>query len=87
MNFVIYILSYFFIIFSILGYGYLFHNIFFKSEKINLGYLGIFGIFSLTLISYLSNFFIEHNKYHNLVIMVFGFALNIALFHQNLVSY
>ena len=47
---------------SIIGYGYFFaNNISTYNKNANIGYLGIYGIFILTLISYLTNLILSHN--------------------------
>ena len=73
MNLIIYIFFYAAIYLSILGYGFLYFKIINCNPiKINIGYIGLGGIFILILISYLTNFFLEHNIYHNLFILFFG---------------
>ena len=58
---------------SIIGYGYFFSNNILKYNKnANIGYIGIYGIFLLTLISYLSNLFLPHDFIHNYIIIFFG---------------
>ena len=69
---------YWIILFSIIGYGYLFSKFFFlKSSENNyvgcVGYAGFYGIFSLLLISYLSSFLVPHNLFFNSIIIGFGF--------------
>jgi hypothetical protein len=66
---------YFAIFFSILGYGFLLSFYVFKKNElrfINYGYLGIFGILFLILISYTTNLIIPHNKIHNFFIISSG---------------
>ena len=66
---------YFTIFFSILGYGFLLSFYVFKKNElrfINYGYLGIFGILFLILISYTTNLVIPHNKIHNFFIISSG---------------
>ena len=60
------------IILSIIGYGKIFSYIFLKNIKLDISQLGFFGIFFLIIISYITNFFFEHNYIHNLVILSFG---------------
>jgi hypothetical protein len=72
MNLFLYLSFYVFILFSILGYGSIFHKFFLKKEKINLGYFGFFGIFSLLIISYTLNMFIPLSAYINLSILLIG---------------
>ena len=73
MNFFILIISYFLIVTSIIGYGLLFSFLINKNYlTLNIGYLGIFGYFFLSFISYFTNLFIPHSETHNLLIHVFG---------------
>ena len=74
MNVFLYFFFYFLLLFSIIGYGYLFKLFFFKQEKLNLGYCGIYGIFILTICSYLANFFISINQYFNSLILLIGIS-------------
>jgi hypothetical protein len=74
MNVFVYFTFYFLLLFSVLGYGYLFKVIFLKQEKLNLGYCGLYGIFSLTICSYLANFFISINLYFNSLILIIGLS-------------
>jgi len=58
---------------SIIGYGFLISRIINKDLLIlNIGYQGLFGIFSLTFISYLTIFFMKHNYLHNITIHFMG---------------
>ena len=51
---------------SIIGYGYFFaNNILTYNKNTNIGYFGIYGIFILTLISYLTNLSISVNFFNN----------------------
>jgi hypothetical protein len=85
---------YFAIFFSILGYGFLLSSYVFKKNElrsINYGYLGIFGILLLILISYTTNLIIPHNKIHNIFIissgLFFFFYFNKSYFlKRNLLS-
>ena len=72
MNFFFYISFYFLLLTSIIGYGYFFANFFSKKNESNLGYIGLYGIFLLILISYVSNFFIAHSLHFNSLILLFG---------------
>ena len=60
------------IILSIIGYGKIFSYIFLKNIKLDISQLGFFGLFFLIIISYITNFFFEHNYIHNLIILSFG---------------
>ena len=74
LNFLIFFAYYFIILLSILGYGYILLS-FEKINKnfLNLGYVGLIGIFFLIIYSYLSNLLIPHSKIHNIVFIIIGF--------------
>ena len=88
MSSIITLLTYYWlIIFSIIGYGLLFNKIFLRSESRNLGFIGIYGIFSLLLISYISSFFLPHTQIFNLVVLLLGlinFFINKVIFDKEL---
>ena len=70
--FILYILLF---IFSIIGHGEIFSRIVYKDfTKLNLGYIGIIGFFSLSVYSILSSFFFAHNYLHNTIIHMVGLA-------------
>ena len=76
------LLSYYWLItFAIIGYGLLFNRIFVKDDSVDIGYIGIFGIFILVLISYISHFFTPHNQIFNTIILISG--LIILYFNKN----
>ena len=90
MELILYILTYFLFAFNVIGYGNVFaKNILYYNNKANIGFIGIYGIFTLTLISYLTNLFIEHNYIHNLIILILGiiffiqYVLSIKNFRNN----
>ena len=59
--------------FSYIGFGIFFNNIIFKNTKtLNLGHLGLLGIFFLITLSYLTSLFIPHNSPHNIVVLMMG---------------
>ena len=67
---------YFASIISTFGYGlYLQRIINIPFNKNCLGYSLLIGFFFLTIYSYFSNFFYEHNIYHNLLILILGLYL------------
>ena len=73
LNTLIFIIFYFAIIFSVLGYGYLVLN--FSKNKYafnSIGYIGLIGILSLIVISYLSHFFVSHNYIFNSFLLIIG---------------
>ena len=58
---------------STIGYGYL--STYLINKKIynyNIGYQGLFGFFSLVIISILTSFFFSHNFVHNTIIHLIG---------------
>ena len=74
-----YFLLYFFtllIVFSTIGYGFVFSKIVNKEFlKLNLGYIGLLGLLCLTIISYSTIFFTPHNFVHNLILHFIGIFL------------
>ena len=81
VNFFIYIIFYLLILYSLIGYGNIFSNIFIqKKNYISLGYVGIYGIFTFIFFSYLISFFIPHNFYVNSLFVFIGFSLFIYYF-------
>ena len=71
-----YLVYYFLISISILGYGLLINKNFNINSR-NLGIIGFIGIFFLILVSYLSTLFIAHDYNFNLFILIVGLALAI----------
>ena len=70
LTFFLYVLVF---ISSSIGYGVIFSKIFEKEFlKLNLGYIGIIGIFFLTFISAITSFFYPHNFYHNTILHLVG---------------
>ena len=83
MNFFLYLSYYFLLLSSIIGYGYFFTNFFLKKNDSNLGYIGLYGIFLLILISYVSNFFIAHGLNFNFLILLFGLGSFLLFIFNN----
>ena len=63
---------YWIIIISIVGFGILFNKIFYKSSEKDIGFLGIYGIFFLIFISYISSFFLPHSELFNSIVIFIG---------------
>ena len=82
MNFFYFISFYFLFLFSIVGYGNLFKNIFNKKEN-NLGYIGIYGILTLIIFTYFINFFIPIYSTLSLFLLVLGVCLFINFLINN----
>ena len=94
MEIIKFLLLYSLSIVSIIGYGLFFslkltkYNNFTKSN-ISVGYLGLFGIFFLTLISYFTNLFIPHSNEHNIIILLLGiiFFFYLRFKYQNKIKF
>ena len=82
MNFFFFISFYFLFLFSIVGYGNLFKNIF-RIKENNLGYLGILGIFILIIFTYFINFFIPIYPTLSLFLLIIGISLFIEFLINN----
>ncbi len=72
-NYLIFIISYFLIVLSVVGHGVLA----IKLTKTNIsikeiGFVGLIGIFFLILYSYITHFFISHNFLHNIIFISIG---------------
>ena len=75
---------YFFIPFSLIGYGLGFQRLAIKNYlNFNFGYAGLFGVFLLIIYSYTSHIFIAHFKLHNLFILMVGFLSYLFFFYKN----
>ena len=73
MELIYFILTYFLLTISILGFGFLFaKKITTYNVNISIGYAGLYGIFLLTLISYITNLIIKHDYLHNLILLIIG---------------
>ncbi len=57
---------------SILGFGFFVNEKLIKYKTNNLGSIGLIGIFSLLLISYLASQFVAHSKSFNLIVISLG---------------
>ena len=71
--YLIFIISYFLIILSVVGHGLLA----IKLTKTNIsteeiGFIGLIGIFFLILYSYITHFFISHDYFHNIIFITIG---------------
>ena len=74
----IFIITFYFCFFSILGYGYFSKVLFFKNYTTNqeyLIYLGFYGLVLITLISLITSLFVSHNYYHNIILHIIGLIL------------
>ena len=84
MNILIFSISYFLIVLSVVGYGLLFSSSLNTStKKINFGYAGLLGLFVLIIYSYASSFFLPHTITHNSIVIIFGIALFLLSIKKN----
>ena len=73
MELIYFILIYFLFTFTVIGFGFFFaKNISSFNSYSNIGYIGLYGVFLLTLISYLTNLVVKHDFLHNYLILIFG---------------
>ena len=76
INLLIFILFFYILLVSTIGYGILFKNLCFGKindfEKENSIFIGFYGLFFLTLISTFSNLFFPHNFLHNTILHLIG---------------
>ncbi len=77
MDFFHFIIIYLTLIISVIGYGFSFSKIItkyndFTNVSCSIGMIGIYGIFFLIFVSYLTNLVLPHNNIHNLIIIIFG---------------
>ena len=86
INFYTFFVFYFFIICSILGYGFFITDTVGKSvSSENIGYKGLTAIFFFTIYSYFTSLFIKHGFYHNIIFLGLGFIFFIIKF-KNLIK-
>ncbi len=64
---------YWLILLSITGYGLLFSKLFIADEKKEIGYIGLYGVFFLIIISYITSFFLSHTLLFNSIVIFSGF--------------
>ena len=63
---------YFFILFSIIGYGHFIKKNVLDIKTNNTGYIGFIGIFFIITYSYLSSVLFPHSKIHNFIFHTLG---------------
>lgn len=73
LNLLIFIFYSFIILLSVIGYGFIFVNFFFKKKKdIEISLIGIFGLFVIFLLSSFTHLFMSHYYFHNFFIIIIG---------------
>ena len=80
-NLILLFTYYFIIIISILGYGLYFLKLLDKKiTNNNFGYVGLFGLYTILIYSYVSNFFFAHSYTHNILLITLGIILFLVKF-------
>lgn len=77
-NILIFILSFYFLLFSTIGYGIFFNNLCFGKDKNFYErsiFIGFYGLFSITFISLITSIFLAHTFIHNLFLHFLGILL------------
>ena len=80
IDLIIFLLYFYFCLFSVIGHGLIFQRILFKqiNKKNNLDknflFTGFYGLMLLTIISFLTSYFLPHNQLHNIILHFFGFS-------------
>ena len=73
MNYLLIYFSALLITFSIIGHGFILSRLVNKELlKFNVGYIGLVGLLSLVIISYVTIFFVKHGFIHNLILHSVG---------------
>ena len=87
MNIFLYILFFYIIILSVIGYGLFFKTFFLKKNNVlDLGFIGFYGIFFLTLISYVISIFSPISENINLIIAFVG-LVSFVFFQKKIKKY
>ena len=81
MDIIFIFLSFFLIIFSIIGYGNISSLI--LKRTFSFSELGFYGLISMILISYVSNFVVPHNYIHNVIVILVGIVFFLLLLFRS----
>ena len=74
-NYLIFLISYFLIVLSVVGHGFLAIKLTKTNVSVEeIGFVGLVGIFFLILYSYLTHFFISHGYLHNIIFIFVGLS-------------
>ena len=90
-NIIIFFLTFYILLISVIGYGILFQNLCFgtikdmRDQKVI--YTGFYGLFLITLISLITSLFISHNFIHNILLHLVGILSFIFLKVKNKKNY
>jgi hypothetical protein len=90
-DYIIFFISFYFLFFSVIGYGLYFQSLCFEKIK-NFNdeksiFVGFYGLFFVTLISLLTSLFLPHNFTHNLILHIIGLIYFIFYKAQNKKTY
>ena len=76
MNIFTFVFYFYFFLISFVGYSFGFCNIIsIRYKSVNKGLICFLGFFIITLLSYISIFFVKHGFFHNFIIHIFGLIL------------
>tara|TARA_B110000977_G_scaffold125183_1_gene160302 strand:- start:4377 stop:6092 length:1716 start_codon:yes stop_codon:yes gene_type:complete len=91
MNSFIFLSYFYFLLLSVLGYGFLFKKIFTHTNKFNpevsYGYIGFYGLAFITFISMLTNIFLAHNIVHNTILHLSGLFFFFIFYKSTNIKY
>ena len=75
LDLIIFLLFFYFCLFSVLGYGLLFQKVIYPNfnRKFELTFNGFYGLTLITFISLTTSYFFPHNHTHNIILHLFGF--------------
>ena len=87
INFFLFLLYFYLLLLSVIGYGFFFNNLCF--EKLNIQkdrlsiYIGFYGLFFLSFVSLFTSLFFPHNYLHNIILHLIG----VCLFFYSKINY
>ena len=90
-NILVFFISFYFLLLSVIGFGFLFQKICFvnilKHDDQKVLFTGFYGLFLLTFISLITSLFFPHNFIHNLLIHFLGILFFIFIKFKNKKTY
>ena len=85
---IIFLFYYFLFLISTIGHGFIFSRLVFRNFiTLNLGYQGLIGFFSISIISLFSSYLTPHNFLHNTVLHLIGIVSFIIFLNKNIKKY
>ena len=90
-NIIIFFLTFYILLISVIGYGILFQNLCFgtikdmRDQKVI--YIGFYGLFLITFISLITSLFLSHNFIHNILLHLIGVLSFVFLRIKNKKNY